>query len=106
MGCQLFIKPEKIHAYFPLYVSYLSEYSLLCYQLSGTDWICPTCALTPLGHTLDEGEDEEDDEGGHANSSECLCSSCIAKQLLQGKHRPEVEQVLKFNHCTSSVVPK
>lgn len=40
----------------------------------------PTFAFSVSGQTLDEGEDEEDDEGGHADSSERLRSTCRANR--------------------------
>lgn len=36
----------------------------------------PTFLLRLSTAVLDEGEDEEDDEGGHADPSERLCSTC------------------------------
>lgn len=41
-----------------------------------TDALRPTFPLHLSGETLDEREDEEDDERGHANASEGLCSTC------------------------------
>lgn len=42
--------------------------------------IFPTFPLHLSAETLDEGEDEEDDEGGHADSSERVCSTCKANR--------------------------
>lgn len=42
--------------------------------------IFPTFPLHLSAETLDEGEDEEDDEGGHADSSERLRSTCKASR--------------------------
>ncbi len=57
-------------------------------RLSGTEqkgkrwvWIeevFPTFLLRLSSEALDEGEDEEDDEGGHADSSERRRSTCKA----------------------------
>lgn len=43
----------------------------------------PTFPLSFSSETLDEGEDEEDDEGGHADSSERRCSACKANSRHQ-----------------------
>lgn len=38
--------------------------------------VVPTFVFIVSSQTLDEGEDEQDDEGGHANPSESGCSAC------------------------------
>lgn len=40
----------------------------------------PTFPFSFSAQTLDEGEDKEDDEGSHADSSERLCSTCKANE--------------------------